>query len=117
MLPMLRQSSSARVVNMSSNMGSMTLRRELPAEMVPIALAYAPSKAFLNAVTVQYAKELEGTGILVNAGCPGYVATDFTNHLGPRTPEQGAAIAIKLATLPDDGPNGGFFDDAGVVPW
>lgn len=117
MLPLLRQSKAARIVNMSSNMGSMTLRHEYPTEIVPIALAYAPSKAFLNAVTVQYAKELDGTGILINAACPGYVATDFTNHLGIRTPDQGAAIAIKLATLPDDGPNGGFFDDAGVVPW
>jgi hypothetical protein len=53
----------------------------------------------------------------VNAGCPGHVATDFTGFAAPRTPEQGAAIAIRLATLPDDGPRGGFFDDEGVVPW
>ncbi|GAB3351697.1 hypothetical protein GCM10027360_07560 [Amycolatopsis echigonensis] len=51
------------------------------------------------------------------AACPGYVATDFNGYAGTRTPEQGAAIAVKLATLPDDGPRGGFFDDAGEIPW
>jgi len=62
-------------------------------------------------------KELRDTGILINAACPGYVATDLNGFRGVRTPEEGAAIAIRLATLPDDGPTGGFFDDAGVVPW
>lgn len=81
------------------------------------AVAYAPSKTFLNAVTVQYAKELHDTDILINAACPGFVATDLNGFRGVRTPEQGAAIAIRLATLPDDGPTGGFFDDAGMVPW
>jgi len=84
---------------------------------VPWPSAYAPSKTFLNAVTLQYVRELSGTNILINAGCPGYVATDLNGFRGVRTPEQGAAIAIKLATLPDDGPTGQFFNDAGVVPW
>ncbi|WP_233508568.1 hypothetical protein [Spongiactinospora gelatinilytica] len=53
----------------------------------------------------------------MNACCPGYVATDFTGFNGSRTPQQGAAIAIRLATLPDDGPRGGFYDDEGIVPW
>ena len=66
---------------------------------------------------IQYAKELRDTNILINAACPGYVATDLNGFRGVRTPEQGAAIAIRLATLPDDGPTGGFFEDAGVVPW
>jgi NAD(P)-dependent dehydrogenase (short-subunit alcohol dehydrogenase family) len=66
---------------------------------------------------VQYAKELADTNILINAGCPGFVATDLNGFRGVRTPEQGAAIAIRLATLPDGGPTGGFFEDAGVVPW
>ena len=56
-------------------------------------------------------------GFRVNAGCPGYTATDLNGRQEPRTPEQGAAIGVRLATLPDDGPNGGFFDDAGVVAW
>ncbi|TQM77795.1 short-subunit dehydrogenase [Saccharothrix saharensis] len=111
MLPMLLRAQSPRIVNMSSNMGSLALRTG------PVMAAYAPSKSMLNSVTVQYARRLADTAVIVNAACPGYVATDFTGFAGSRAPEQGAAIAIRLATLPDDGPRGGFFDDAGVVPW
>lgn len=96
---------------MSSNMGSLTLQPG------PVMAAYAPSKSMLNSVTAQYARRLADTNVIVNAGCPGYVATYFTGFNAPRTPEQGAAIAIRLATLPDDGPRGGFFDDEGVIPW
>ncbi|HEX3713715.1 MAG TPA: SDR family oxidoreductase [Trebonia sp.] len=117
MLPLLRRSASPRIVNMSSSVGSLTQQSTPGAETGPISAAYAPSKTFLNAVTVQYAKELAGTGILINAGCPGYCATDLNGFRGTRTPEQGAAIAIRLATLPDGGPTGGFFDDEGLVPW
>jgi NAD(P)-dependent dehydrogenase (short-subunit alcohol dehydrogenase family) len=119
MLPLLRRSASPRIVNMSSSVGSLTRQSEPAAEQTagPVAVAYSPSKTFLNAVTLQYARELSGTNILINAGCPGYVATDLNGFRGVRTPEQGAAIAIKLATLPDDGPTGKFFNDAGVVPW
>ncbi len=111
MLPLLRRSDAPRIVNMSSNMGSLTLRTG------PVLAAYAPSKTMLNAITTQYARRFADTGIIVNSACPGYVATDFTGFNAPRTPEQGAAIAIRLATLPDDGPRGGFFDDEGPVPW
>jgi NAD(P)-dependent dehydrogenase (short-subunit alcohol dehydrogenase family) len=119
MMPLLRRSASPRIVNISSSVGSLTRQSGPAAEQTagPVAVAYAPSKTFLNAVTLQYARELSGTNILINAGCPGYVATDLNGFRGVRTPEQGAAIAIKLATLPDDGPTGKFFDDAGVVPW
>jgi NAD(P)-dependent dehydrogenase (short-subunit alcohol dehydrogenase family) len=117
MLPLLRRSASPRIVNMSSSVGSLTLQTTPGAETGPIAAAYSPSKTFLNAVTVQYAKELHATNILINAACPGFTATDLNGFRGVRSPEQGAAIAIRLATLPDDGPTGGFFDDAGVVPW
>lgn len=117
MLPLLRRSASPRIVNMSSSVGSLTRQTTPGAETGPISAAYSPSKTFLNAVTVQYAKELGGTNILINAACPGYCATDLNGFRGVRTPEQGAAIAIRLATLPDDGPTGGFFEDAGVVPW
>ncbi|MGQ4362199.1 SDR family NAD(P)-dependent oxidoreductase [Streptomyces sp. SAS_272] len=119
MMPLLRRSASPRIVNMSSSVGSLTRQSGPAAEQRtgPIAVAYAPSKTFLNAVTLQYARELSGTNILINAGCPGYVATDLNGFRGVRSPEQGAAIAIKLATLPDDGPTGEFFEDAGVVPW
>ncbi|MFE9747906.1 SDR family oxidoreductase [Saccharothrix saharensis] len=111
MLPLLLRARSPRIVNMSSNMGSLALRTG------PVMAAYAPSKSMLNSVTAQYARRLADTDVIVNAACPGYVATDFTGFAGSRTPEQGAAIAIRLATLPDDGPRGGFFDDAGAVPW
>ena len=111
LLPLLFRADSPRIVNVSSNMGSLTLRTG------PIMAAYAPSKSMLNSLTVQYARRLADTKVIVNACCPGYVATDFTGHNAPRTPAQGAAIAIRLATLPDDGPRGGFFDDEGVVLW
>ncbi|XRQ08964.1 SDR family NAD(P)-dependent oxidoreductase [Actinomadura welshii] len=116
-LPLLRRSASPRIVNMSSSVGSLTLQTTPGAETGPVAAAYSPSKTFLNAVTVQYAKELRDTNILINAACPGFCATDLNGFRGVRTPRQGAAIAIRLATLPDDGPTGAFFDDAGVVPW
>ncbi|WP_420843855.1 SDR family oxidoreductase [Lentzea albidocapillata] len=111
MLPLLREAESPRIVNMSSNMGSLALRTG------PLLAAYAPSKSLLNSITAQYARELADTNVIVNAACPGYVATDFTGFASPRTAEQGAAIAVRLATLPDDGPRGGFFDDDGVIPW
>jgi len=117
LLPLLRRSASPRIVNMSSSVGSLTLQAAPGDRTGPIAAAYAPSKTFLNAVTVQYAKELAGTNVLVNAACPGYCATDLNGFRGVRTPAQGAAIAVTLATLPDDGPTGGFFDDDGMVPW
>ncbi|MFE9093352.1 SDR family oxidoreductase [Streptomyces sp. NPDC007264] len=117
MLPLLRRSPSPRIVNVSSSVGSLTLQTTPGAETGPISVAYAPTKTFLNAVTVQYAKELQDTNILINAACPGYCATDLNGFRGFRTPQQGATIAIRLATLPDDGPTGGFFDEDGEVPW
>ncbi|MFE6288121.1 SDR family oxidoreductase [Streptomyces sp. NPDC057877] len=111
MLPLLSRANSPRIVNMSSSMGSLTLRTG------PVMAAYAPSKTLLNGITTQYARRFADTHVIVNACCPGYVATDFTGFQAPRTPEQGAAIAIRLATLPDDGPRGGFFDDEGAVAW
>jgi NAD(P)-dependent dehydrogenase (short-subunit alcohol dehydrogenase family) len=117
MLPLLRRSASPRIVNMSSSVGSLARQTDPAAETGPLSAAYSPSKSMLNALTIQYAKELRDTNILINAGCPGYTATDLNGFRGVRTPEQGAAIAIQLATLPDDGPTGGFFEDAGVVPW
>ncbi|MEV4673846.1 MULTISPECIES: SDR family oxidoreductase [Actinomadura] len=117
MLPLLRRSASPRIVNMSSTVGSLTRQSMPDGETGPISAAYAPSKTFLNAVTVQYAKELRGTGILINAACPGFCATDLNGFRGVRTPEQGAATAIRLARLPDDGPTGAFYDDNGEIPW
>ena len=116
MLPLLRLSSSPRIVNASSSMGSITWSADPAIEAGPIMAAYAPSKTFLNAVTVQYARQLTGTGILINLVCPGLVATDFT-HFHGRTPEAGAAAAIRFATLPDGGPTGTYANDEGPIPW
>jgi NAD(P)-dependent dehydrogenase (short-subunit alcohol dehydrogenase family) len=117
MLPLLRRSAHPRIVSQSSHVGSLTLQTTPGAELGEISGAYAPAKTYLNAVTIQYVKETAGSNILINNACPGYVATELTGFQGFRTPEQGAAIAIKLATLPDDGPAGQLFDDDGVVPW
>ncbi|MFJ8704430.1 SDR family oxidoreductase [Streptomyces ardesiacus] len=111
LLPLLTRAPSPRIVNVSSNMGSLALHTG------PIMAAYSSSKTMLNGLTVQYARRFAETKIMVNACCPGYVATDFTGHFPDRTPEEGAAIAVRLATLPDDGPRGGFFDDDGDIPW
>lgn len=118
-LPLLRQSSSPRIVNVSSGVGSLTRQAAaaVDGQAGPVAAAYSPSKTFLNAVMLQYVRELADTPILINAACPGYVATDLNGFQGHRTTEQGAATPIRLATLADGGPTGGFFEDAGVVPW
>jgi NAD(P)-dependent dehydrogenase (short-subunit alcohol dehydrogenase family) len=113
MLPLLRRSEQPRIVNMSSSVGSLTRQSAAGGGTGPISAAYAPSKTFLNAVTVQYAKELPD--IQINLGCPGFTATDLNNFRGVRTPTQGAAIAIKLAT--DAKGTGGFYEDAGEIPW
>ena len=117
MLPMLRRAASPRIVNVSSTVGSLGLQTAQAEPVGPISAAYSPTKSYLNAITVQYAKELADTGILVNAGCPGYVATDLNGHQGTRTPAQGAAIFLELATLPDGGPSGTFRDETGIQPW
>ncbi|MFI7426937.1 SDR family oxidoreductase [Micromonospora sp. NPDC049836] len=119
MLPLLRRSASPRIVNMSSGVGSLARQSASEGEHQtgPLSVAYSPSKSMLNAVTIQYARALADTNILINAGCPGFTATDLNGFRGVRTPQQGAAIAIHLATLPDDGPTGGYFEDAGVIPW
>lgn len=117
LLPLLRRSARPRIVNLSSHVGSLTLQTTPGVDLGGVSGAYAPSKTFLNAVTVQYAKELSGSGIKVNGACPGYVATDLNGFRGTSTPAEGARIAIRLATLPDDGPSGGLFDEHGEVPW
>jgi NAD(P)-dependent dehydrogenase (short-subunit alcohol dehydrogenase family) len=116
-LPLLHRSPHPRIVNLSTSMASLTLQHgELPGSG-PVITAYSPSKTMLNALTLQYAREFKDTPIMVNAVCPGYTATDFTGFAGDRSPAQGAAIAVELATIDDDGPRGGFFDDNGVLPW
>ena len=119
MLPLLRKSKAARIVNVSSALGSVTLTADPngPFRGRSMLMAYCSSKSALNMLTLQFAGELASSGIKVNAVTPGYVATDMNQHQGTRTVEQGAATPVRLALLPDDGPTGGFFSDEGVVPW
>ncbi|MBB5131266.1 NAD(P)-dependent dehydrogenase (short-subunit alcohol dehydrogenase family) [Thermocatellispora tengchongensis] len=118
MLPLLRRAPAARIVNMSSELGSLTLTTNPDTPWYDyVELGYNSSKAALNMVTVSYAKELRDTPIKVNAANPGYCATDLNAHQGFRTAEQGAAIAVELALLGDDGPSGAFLQDEGPLPW
>lgn len=114
MLPLLKKSSSARIVNISSLRGSLG---DQGAFVGQPSISYSSSKTALNALTVHYARELASARIKVNAAAPGHVATDFNDFHGTRTPEEGAAIAVKLATLDEDGPTGGLFDDTRSIPW
>jgi NAD(P)-dependent dehydrogenase (short-subunit alcohol dehydrogenase family) len=107
-LPMLRRG-QGRVVNVSSEGGSL-------ASMGGGTPAYSVSKAALNALTRVLAAELRPAGILVNAVCPGWTATDMGEH-GGRPVAEGAASVVWAVTLPDDGPSGGFFRDGRPLPW
>ena len=110
MLPLLRHSPAGRIVNLTSELGSITETMNPQSPMFGIAsLAYPSSKTALNMVTAMYAKELAGTPIKVNAANPSYCATDLNRRSGFRTPEQGAEVAVHLATLPADGPTGTFW--------
>jgi NAD(P)-dependent dehydrogenase (short-subunit alcohol dehydrogenase family) len=113
MLRLLRRSSSARIVNMSSTQGSLRLAANLddPYGGGPNLLAYNSSKTALNAISLAFANELRGTRIKVNSASPGYVATDLNHHSGVLTVEQGARVPVYLATLDDDGPSGAFIGE------
>ncbi len=120
MLPLLKRSSAGRIVNMSSGLGSLTQNNNPSWEFSSVRLvAYNSSKAALNMQTVLFARELaeEGSPIKVNSADPGYTSTDLNQHQGTRTVEEGARAAVRLATLPNDGPSGGFFNEEGTVPW
>jgi NAD(P)-dependent dehydrogenase (short-subunit alcohol dehydrogenase family) len=118
MLPLLKKSTAGRIVNMSSGLGSLTQNSDPNYQFANFnLLAYNSSKTAVNALTVLFAAELKDTPIKVNAADPGYTATDMTQYRGYRTVEQGATAAVRLATLPDDGTSGGFFDENGVLPW
>ena len=107
--PLLRKSTSGRIVNVSSGLGQLD-------GMVDGYPAYGMSKTSLNALTRLTADALSKDGVLVNAMCPGLVATDMGGAKG-RPVEEGADTASWLALLPDDGPTGGFFRDRKVIPW
>jgi NAD(P)-dependent dehydrogenase (short-subunit alcohol dehydrogenase family) len=109
LLPLLRRAPHARVVNVSSGAGSLS-------SMGAGTPGYHVSKAALNALTRTLAAELRGDGVLVNAVCPGWVATDMGGP-GGRPVADGAASVLWGVRLPDDGPSGGFFRDGRPVAW
>ena len=109
LLGLLRESEHPRIVNVSSGMGGV-------AEMGGWSPGYRVSKAAMNAMTRILSTELAGEGFLVNSACPGFVNTDMGGPMGAQKPvEEGAAGIVWLATLPDDGPTGGFFRDGSPV--
>jgi NAD(P)-dependent dehydrogenase (short-subunit alcohol dehydrogenase family) len=118
MLPLLREAPAARIVNVSSTAGSMTLNADPdhPSRAL-FGPSYSGSKAALNAVTLAFAIELESTSIKVNAACPGFTGTDLNNFAGTRSVAEGAREPVRLALLGNDGPTGTFSNEAGPLPW
>lgn len=130
MLPLLRRATAARIVNVSSEVGSISSQTGTtsPLGQMPASGQYPSSKTAVNMLTAMYAKELRDTPTKVNAANPGFTATDFNGHRGVRSAAQGAEPSVYLATLPDDGPSGilwghiwttdGDGDGGyGVLPW
>jgi NAD(P)-dependent dehydrogenase (short-subunit alcohol dehydrogenase family) len=109
LIPMMKRNGYGRIVNVSSGAGSLHY-------MEGGTPAYSISKVALNALTRKLAAELKGAGILVNSVDPGWVATDMGGH-GGRPVEEGAKGIVWAATLPDNGPSGGFFYDGKPEPW
>lgn len=105
----MRERGRGRIVNMTSGWGAFAEDLEGP-------FAYAVSKAGLNALTVKAAQAL-GDSVKVNSACPGWVRTDMGGDQAPRSVEEGADTPIWLATLPDDGPTGGFFRSRKPIDW
>ncbi len=118
MLPLLRQSQAARIVNLSSSLGSLTLNGDPTSPYYSARLiGYNASKAALNMLTVQLSEELRDTPIVVNSVSPGFVKTDLTGHNGFMTPEEGAKLPVEYALLGEDAVSGRFVEASGETPW
>lgn len=118
LLPLIRRSSFGRIVNMSSSLGSLGSIGDPNSPFYQVVCpAYQASKAALNALTVVFAKELKDTTIKVNSACPGWVRTGLGTERAPLSVEEGADTPVWLATLPADGPTGGFFNSRRPMPW
>jgi NAD(P)-dependent dehydrogenase (short-subunit alcohol dehydrogenase family) len=109
-IPLMQRNGYGRIVNMSSGLGAIN-------DMGGGSPAYRVSKAGLNALTRILSSELRGSGILVNSVCPGWVRTDMGGESASRSVEEGADTPVWAATLPDNGPTGGFFRDRRPIPW
>jgi NAD(P)-dependent dehydrogenase (short-subunit alcohol dehydrogenase family) len=110
LVPLMRQADYGRIVNISSGMGQLS-------QMNGCCPAYRHSKTALNALTRIMADELKDTNIKVNSMCPGWVKTDMGGSGATREIPEGADTAVWLATLPEDGPSGGFFRDRQPMAW
>jgi NAD(P)-dependent dehydrogenase (short-subunit alcohol dehydrogenase family) len=126
MLPLLRRAPAARIVNVSSEVGSIAAMTDpgSPLAQMPAGLAYPSSKTALNMITALYAKELRDTPIKVNAANPGYTATDLNGNSGFRSAAEGAEVSVHLATLDASGPSGTLWGylwsprgTYGALPW
>jgi NAD(P)-dependent dehydrogenase (short-subunit alcohol dehydrogenase family) len=118
LLPLLRLSQAGRIVNMSSSLGSLTRNADPTSPFASMRLlGYNASKTALNAFTVLLASELRATPVKVNSADPDWCKTDMGGKEAPFTAAEGAATAVWLATLDENGPTGGFFNKQQAVPW
>lgn len=116
-LPLLKKAPAPRIVNMSSTLGSLTAVSDPNSRFSTSAPAYQASKTALNALTVAFARELRDTSAKVNSCCPGWVRTDMGGKNAAKSVEEGADTPVWLATLPEDGPTGGFFRERERIDW
>jgi NAD(P)-dependent dehydrogenase (short-subunit alcohol dehydrogenase family) len=118
LLPALKKADAARIVNVSSILGSVSLQATKGSPTYSTKLfAYNASKAALNVYTISLAHELRNTKIKVNSAHPGWVKTDLGGSAAPMNVVDGAKTEVELATLGDDGPSGGFFHLSEEIPW
>ena len=118
LLPLIRKSPAGRIVNLSSILGSLTLHADPKSPIYSMkSFAYDASKTALNAFTVHLAQALHGTPIKVNSAHPGWVKTDMGGQSAPMEVSEGGKTSVQLATLPDDGPTGGYFHLGEPLPW
>ncbi len=116
--PMLRKAEAARIVNVSSVLGSVSLQATRGSTTYGTKLfAYNASKAALNMFTIHLAHEFRATKIKVNSAHPGWVKTDLGGSAAPMDTVEGAKTEVQLATLPEDGPTGGFFHLGQAIAW
>jgi NAD(P)-dependent dehydrogenase (short-subunit alcohol dehydrogenase family) len=118
LLPALKKADAARIVNVSSILGSVSLQATKGSPTYSTKLfAYNASKAALNVYTISLAHELRNTKIKVNSAHPGWVKTDLGGSAAPMNVADGAKTEVELATLGEDGPSGGFFHMGEEIPW
>jgi NAD(P)-dependent dehydrogenase (short-subunit alcohol dehydrogenase family) len=118
LLPLIRKSPAGRIVNLSSILASLTLHATKGSPIYSAkTFAYDMSKAALNSFTIHLAAELADTPIKVNSAHPGWVQTEMGGKNAPMKLDDGAKTSVWLATLPPDGPTGGFFHEHETLPW